>query len=198
MLARRSSGVISVRRPSPTEVEAYRQARVGVDPTARTASDPPPGFHHDRFARPLGSGPATFARARQGIERWVPHRGAGVEVEPHEAAPSEGATVAILTQQLGLWVLGACRVEEVVDAPDRFGFTYATLPDHPECGYESFTVVDAGHEVRFEIEAVSRPGIALVRLATPITRQLQRRAVGRYLDALARWVDEAPGSGGSV
>lgn len=100
----------------------------------------------------------------------------------------EGETVAIVTRQLGLWVVASCRVTNVIDDPATFGFTYATLPDHPERGYESFTVRHTEHGVRFEIEAVSQPGIALVRLASPIARQIQRRATHAYLDALARFI----------
>jgi uncharacterized protein (UPF0548 family) len=45
-----------------------------------------------------------------------------------------------------------------------------------------------GDDVVFEIEAVSRPGIALVRLAAPVTRGIQERATRAYLDALTTWV----------
>ena len=86
-------------------------------------------------------------------------RGSGVEVVPDDAALLPGTTVAILTRQLGLWVLAACRIESVIDEPRRFGFVYSTLPDHPECGYESFVVTNVDDEIVFTIDAVSRPGI---------------------------------------
>ena len=76
---------------------------------------------------------------------------------------------------------------EVVDEPDRFGFTYATLPGHPECGWESFVVARVEAEVRFTIEAVSKPAATIVRLGAPIARQLQKRATIRYLDGMDRW-----------
>jgi uncharacterized protein (UPF0548 family) len=78
----------------------------------------------------------------------------------------------------------------VVDEPTGFGFVYATLPDHPEQGYESFVVGEVDGEVVFEIDAVSRPGIPLVRLGAPVTRVLQRRASAAYLEGLRSWVDE--------
>lgn len=180
--------MISLRRPTPEQVEAYRQARLGAAPTASSLDDPGPGFHHDEFARTIGSGPEQFGRAREGLERWAAHRGSGVEVFPADAGLVSGDTVAILTRQLGLWVLASCRVETVIDEPTRFGFVYATLPDHPERGFESFVVSQVDGEVVFTIEAVSQPGIALVRLGSPVTRVLQRRAVGAYLAALATWV----------
>ncbi len=102
-----------------------------------------------------------------------------------------GETVAILTRQLGLWVLASCRVVSVIDEPAAFGFVYATLPDHPEEGYESFVVRHDEREadaVVFTIEAVSRPGVPIVRIGAPITQLLQRRAAHAYLAALETWV----------
>ena len=180
--------MISLRRPSQAAIDRYRADRLGVEPTCALAASPPPGFHHERFSREVGSGPADLERARAGLRAWAAHRGSGVEVHPAEATVEVGETVALVMRQLGLWVLASCRVVEVVDEPDTFGFTYATLPDHPECGYESFTVRLEGEVVRFDVEATSRPGIPLVRLGSPFTRQLQRRASNAYLESLASWV----------
>jgi uncharacterized protein (UPF0548 family) len=187
--------VISVRRPSFERVEEYRRELLSVEPTALPAEHPPPGFRRDRFTRTMGNGEADFERARLGLQQWVAHRGSGVEVYPADAPPAPGSVVAILTRQLGLWVLAACRIESVVDEPRRFGFVYATLPDHPECGYESFFVGDDDGVITFEIEAVSRPGTPIVRLGAPVTRELQRRASHGYLDALRAFVQP---SGSSV
>ncbi len=182
-------GVILVRRPSSQRVEEYRRARVDVAPTATPDDHPQPGFHHDTFTRAIGLGPEAFERARHGLRQWAAHRGSGVEVFPADASVTPGSTVAVLTRQLGVWVLAACRVHSVIDEPTRFGFVYATLPDHPECGYESFIVTDTGDQILFEIEAVSRPGIAIVRLGAPVTKIVQRRASDAYLTALQNWVE---------
>ncbi|MCU1370290.1 MAG: hypothetical protein JWO77_1484 [Ilumatobacteraceae bacterium] len=187
--------MILIRRPTAERVERYRQDRLDSTPTALPASVPPPGYQHETFKRVIGTGEADFARGRSGLEQWAAHRGSGVEVYPADARLSAGSTVAILTRQLGLWVLAACRVESVVDEPTRFGFVYATLPDHPEQGYESFIVSNVDGKTVFEIDAVSRPGIPLVRLGAPVTRLLQRRASDAYLAALQAWVstgDEDP------
>ena len=181
--------MILLRRPTPECVEAYRQARLDSAPTALPAPEPPTGFRHDTFKRTVGSGPTDFLRARHGLEQWAAHRQSGVDVFPPDAALSPDSTVAIVTRQLGLWVLAACRVVEVIDEPSRFGFMYATLPDHPEQGYESFVVSNVDGEIIFKIDAVSRPGIAIVRFASPVTRLLQRRASNAYLTALHSWVN---------
>lgn len=180
--------MILVRRPSPERVEDYRESRLNSAPTALPAPEPPSGYRHDIFKRTVGSGRMDFDRARRGLERWAAHRGSGVEIFPSDAPLAAGTTVAILTRQLGLWVLAACRVESVIDEPTRFGFVYATLPDHPEQGYESFIVNEVDGEIIFEIDAVSRPGIPIVRLGAPVTQLLQRRASDAYLAALNSWV----------
>lgn len=181
--------MILVRCPTPERVEEYRQARLNSAPTALPAPGPPPGFRHDTFKRTVGSGPGDFERARLGLKQWVAHRGSGVEVFPPDAGLAPGSTVAIVTRQLGLWVLAACRVQTVIDEATRFGFVYATMPDHPEQGYESFVVSNVDGRISFQIDAVSRPGIPIVRLAAPVTRLVQRRACDAYLTALHTWVN---------
>ena len=184
--------MISLRRPTDQGIAEYRSHRVGSDPTCAPSTSPPPGFRSERFSRHIGAGDTDFERARDGLQQWRAHRWAGVDVFPPNAQVTVGETVAIITRQLGLWVLAACRVSSVIDEADSFGFTYSTLPDHPECGYESFIVHRTSDRVRFEIEAVSKPGVLLVQLARPVTEQLQKRATNRYLDALTRWTATSP------
>lgn len=150
--------------------------------------EPPRGFRREAFSRVIGSGPADFRQAADGLERWAAHRGSNVEVFPADAPLRAGTTVAIRTRQLGVWILAACRIESVVDEPTQRGFVYSTLPGHPECGYESLVVRLDGDAVIFDIEAVSKPGTALVRVAAPVALVLQRRAAAAYLSALHSFV----------
>ena len=69
-------------------------------------------------------------------------------------------------------MLAACRIETVIDEPTVFGFTYATLPDHPECGFESFTVTLSADGVTFDIEAISKPD-ALIMHPGPMNRGVE-------------------------
>ena len=179
--------MISIRHPTDDAAAVYRLARLDAQPTGALVAGPRPGFRHERFTRHIGVGVEDFERARLGLQQWAAHRGSEVEVGPVGVEVEVGETVAIVTRQVGLWVLAACRVTSLVDEPTAFGFTYSTLPDHPECGDESFVVRLVSDDVIFEIEATSRPGIPLVRLAGPAARQLQKRAANGYLDALARW-----------
>jgi uncharacterized protein (UPF0548 family) len=52
---------------------------------------------------------------------------------------------------------------------------------------ESFIVDRDQSEVRFSIEAVSKPATPVSRLGSPIARRLQNRMTVRYLDGMERW-----------
>ena len=88
-----------------------------------------------------------------------------------------GQIVAVEACTLGLWSLNSNRVLEVVDAPNGFGFLYATTEAHVEQGEERFLLEldpDSG-EVRYTLEAVSRPRNVLARFGYPVTRGFQHR-----------------------
>ena len=183
--------MLSLRRPDDAAIAAYRRSRLGMAVTSMVAEEPPPGFRQEHSSRAVGTGPDAFERGRAGVEQWVAHRGSGVEVFPAEVGIAAGETVVIVTRQAGVWVMAACRIEQVINEPGAFGFVYATLPGHPERGYESFIVAQEDGEVRFHIDAVSKPGTLLVRLGGPVTRWLQRRATTGYLDAIEKWTQPA-------
>jgi uncharacterized protein (UPF0548 family) len=157
----------------------------------------PEGFRHDRDDSILGSGQEAYRRAVRGLETWEAHRLPGVRVFPTERGIVRGATVIVTLGTPRVALAAPCRIVRVIDQPDRWGFAYGTLPGHPEQGEEAFVVSllpDA--RVRFEIVAFSRPGAALVRLAAPIGRRLQRRVTHGYLRTLERFVDREPQEAG--
>jgi uncharacterized protein (UPF0548 family) len=52
---------------------------------------------------------------------------------------AELGTVVIMQLGVGAVALSIpCRVVDVIDEPDRQGFSYGSLPGHPESGEESF------------------------------------------------------------
>jgi uncharacterized protein (UPF0548 family) len=70
-----------------------------------------------------------------------------------------------------------------VDTDDELGFTYATLPVHPEEGEESFVLHRTVRgSVTFQISATSKPSDLMTRLGWPVSRHVQRRITARYLD----------------
>lgn len=140
------------------------------------------------FARDesVGQGAASFDRLVDSLLRWDVHREAGLSVGS-TGPVSLGSSVALVKWFGPVGVLAPCRVIEVVDEPHRRGFVYAALPDHPEQGEERFTVLlaDVG-EVRFRVEAWSRPAGFLPRLGRPVAEALQDRVTKAYLAAAQR------------
>jgi uncharacterized protein (UPF0548 family) len=181
-------------RPSEAKLartlERVRRAALTYEEQGATAAAMPPGYHHVRATRVLGTGESVYAAACDGLRTWQLHRGQGFLVAPVHPPLVVGANVVSAVRLAGpVHVLAACRIVWTVDEPDRFGFAYGTLPVHPARGEESFVVERApSGEVRVEITAFSRPRHPLVRLGGPVARRQQAAATEGYLDALVRHV----------
>ncbi len=154
-------------------------------PTYTGDLEPPPGFHGLSRTIRLPRDEERFRQAGEAILGWQMHRRAGLTVHADTPRAAPGSTVV-----LGLGLAGAClsipcRVAEVYEQPSRLGFSYRTLPGHPECGMERFLVeLCPDGSVQATVTAVSRPGTALVALSGPIGGLAQRWMVDRYLAAL--------------
>jgi uncharacterized protein (UPF0548 family) len=186
---------IRLARPSVAELRLLADAGTSdsltYEPVGISAmNEPPEGYRLDRWSRPLRNGDRTFDLAVDALRNWRVHEGAGLVVQA--AGPPTLDSVVAMAAPLPLlgWVEVVCRVVNVVDQPDRFGFTYGTLSVHPEQGEESFTVIrmDDGSTC-FQIVAVSRPRHVLARAFPPVARRLQTAATSRYLGAMQSAVD---------
>lgn len=181
-------------RPSEAKLARTLQRVRGAPLTyaehGSTATVLPPGYHHVRAVRVLGTGDSVYAAACDGLRTWQLHRGQGFLVAPVHPPLAVGTEVVSAIRLAGpVHVLAACRIVWTVDEPDRFGFAYGTLPVHPARGEESFVVERSpSGEVRAEIVAFSRPRHPLVRLGGPVARRQQAVATEGYLDALDRHV----------
>jgi uncharacterized protein (UPF0548 family) len=154
-----------------------------------TAGVLPPGYKHGSYARLLtGGDPARrFEAAAMGLQTWQAHVLSGVNPIAAER-PVVGAT-ALFALAIGpAEVSIACRIIDVIDEPDRYGFIYGTLPLHPESGEERFLVTRVGDAVTFTIDVFWRRAHLLSTLGGPITPFLQQRATHAYLDALQEHV----------
>ena len=172
-------------RPDKALVERYRLEREAMEPSFNRSLSNPSGFRIASDIADLGTNPGTFQHAQRALARWQVHIRAGIEPNPANVDLAVGNTVALVTRQLGLWILAACRITSMVDTDTSFGFSYATLPDHPECGEESFTVTsNEGVGVQFEVAATWRSDAVLARIGSPVAGILQSRATQRYLDAM--------------
>lgn len=128
----------------------------------------------------------SFEEAATAVLTWTLQHRAGMGVIASQS-PVEVGTEARLRLGIAPFTITApCRVLQVIDEPDRQGFTYGTLPGHPESGIEQFTVTrTATGLVRVHLDAVSRPATWYARFGAPITRIAQEIATRRYLRALS-------------
>ena len=146
-------------------------------------SPTPPGNRRDRWTRRADH--ADFDAARRAITTWAAQRTAGLTLSPPTPDIAVGITLAFAYPIGPGSVSGCCRIVEVIDESNRFGFVYATLPHHPEQGEELFLVERDGEgTISAAIEAVWRPGNLITRIGLPATRFFQRRATDRYLVGL--------------
>ena len=147
-----------------------------------TASELPAGYHHVRESRTIGHGRADFDTASAALLSWRMHQRAGVRKASGPGTAVAGRDVAFR------WLLlrFECRIVSVVDEPECRGFTYGTLPRHPECGEERFVVeLDPHtHAVTATITAFSKPSSWIVRAGGPLPRLVQAHMTQRYLRAL--------------
>ncbi|WP_405139152.1 DUF1990 family protein [Nocardia sp. NBC_01388] len=148
-----------------------------------TRGEFPPGYHHFRIRRRIGSGRALFEEAGIQILAYRMQRGTGI----FERATTPNAEPGTeLTVRLGLGPFGIsapCRVVYVLDEPNRRGFAYGTLPGHPESGEELFAVEydPADESVHGIVAAFSRPGAWYTRLGGPVVRLIQHWFATRYI-----------------
>jgi len=183
--------MFSLRRPGAHRLAlALARARTeepaydGIGGTLETA---PAGYRRAEVQRHIGSGQVVFDRAVAALDGWAAQRYAGIVVAPPGVRPVEGETVVQVLRVGPLWAVAACRIVYRVQTPDRVGFAYGSLSQHPVRGEEAFLVErDPAGVVRARIVLFSRPRHWLVRLGGPVGRLVQRRTAEKYADGIAR------------
>ncbi|RCK71479.1 DUF1990 domain-containing protein [Desertihabitans brevis] len=139
-----------------------------------------PGWHRLEHTRTFPA--ARFEPARDALHSWQVHRRAGLAVRPNH--PRVGVGVFAV-----LWlgpVPAPVQVVATVDEPDRSGFAYVAVHDHPEQGEEAFLLERSGDVVHAVVRAVSRPATRWLSAAGPVGVLAQHVAARRYLAAMAR------------
>ena len=142
----------------------------------------PEGFRRDTWRRATTT--ATFEDGVDALQRWSGHQAAGFPLSPPRPELREGETLALGIVVGPLGVSATCRITRVIDTPDRFGFVYSTLEHHPEIGEESFIVQRRSDGFEIVVDAVWKPGGVASAICPPLTRAIQRRFIGRYLQGI--------------
>ncbi|WP_243736118.1 DUF1990 family protein [Leucobacter luti] len=158
----------------------------GTDPSAQTWPRNPgdPRQRYERTVR-IGSGDAYWDRVSRAVLRWEVKTRSGFRVDDQRPV-TVGRPLTITARVAGITVREPVRVAEVVDAPDRVGFSYSTLPGHPVSGEEAFIVHRAGDEVFLTLRSLTAPAaLQPWRALYPVLRIAQRVARRRYFLALA-------------
>jgi uncharacterized protein (UPF0548 family) len=171
-----------LRRLTPAEADRLRgqqvtYADVGLAAAGRT----PPGFAALAHRSVLGTGPGVFDQAVADLFAWqVPLR-SGISVRASSATVEPDAVARMVLGIGRFGVPAPVRIVAVVEEPGRRGFSYGTLPGHPESGEEFLGIVLAEDgTVALEIFAFSRPARWYSRLGAPVTRLVQAAVTRRY------------------
>jgi uncharacterized protein (UPF0548 family) len=156
----------------------------------------PVGYRHVVRSATLGRGRDVFDHSARALLGWELHLRAGLRVHASSPVAYEGGVVATVLGVGRVGVVAPCRVVRVVNEPNRRGFAYGTLRGHPKVGEESFVVSYAGDGidgtdgtdgtdgfVTFDLRAFSRHASWLVRVGSPLARQVQDWMTDRFVRA---------------
>jgi len=150
---------------------------------------PPAGYRLADERGDVGRGVRDLDLLGEGLRSWQVHQGAGLFVVGAQRA-DVGSRVSSTVRLGPLMVAAPCVVTAVHDDEDVRGFSYVTLPGHPEQGEEAFTArLGQDGIVRLQVRAIWRPAGLLTRLALPLTIVLQKRATAEYVAAARRLLE---------
>ncbi|ADG80311.1 hypothetical protein TPAU25S_04185 [Tsukamurella paurometabola] len=144
----------------------------------------PSGYRRSEVSARVGTGDEVWTRATHDVLRWGVKTASGFAVSTDEPV-APGQPVTVTARIAGITVTEPVEVVDVVDARDRVGFSYRTLPGHPVCGEEAFVVHRDGDDVVLTVRSLTRPAPrGFWRTAYPALRIAQLIARRRYLRAL--------------
>ncbi|WP_019202055.1 DUF1990 family protein [Tsukamurella sp. 1534] len=144
----------------------------------------PAGYRRSEVSAVIGHGEDTFRRAAAALLRWGVKTASGFAVAP-EGAVRPGLRVTVTARVAGVTVTEPVQVVDVVDTPERAGFSYRTLPGHPVRGEEAFVVHRDGDDVVLTVRSLTRAAPrGFWRAGFPALLVAQRVARRRYLRSL--------------
>lgn len=141
-------------------------------------------YRRSEVSAVIGFGEEAWRRSAHDVLRWKVKTASGFAVGS-TAGVAAGDRLVITARVAGVTVAEPVEVREVVNALDRVGFSYRTLPGHPVDGEESFVVHRTGAVVWLTVRSLTRPAAQQPwRAAYPLLRIAQFVARRRYLRAL--------------
>lgn len=178
--------MFSIGQPSSERIARYLSGKTGLPLTypelGMTAwQTAPAGYVIDRNRVKLGQGRSTFDRAVAALQGWEHFNVGWARVADPRLPLEKESTNAVISWLPPVAVTCACRIVYTINSTEAsvetFGFAYGTLPDHPECGEERFTIQwnKDDDSVWYELYALSKPGLLLVRATYPLARLMQKR-----------------------
>ena len=180
------AAAVHLGRPTAAHLEhlaSIAATEATTNPPGILHQPPPPGFERKQWRREVERG--DFARAVSAIDQWAGHRAAGISYWPERPIIEVGQTLALAIPVGPVSITATCRIVEVVDEADRYGFAYSTLPHHAVDGEESFMVQrGADGSVEVAVTAVWRSANVAHRVFPLVTRFLQHRAITAYLGGI--------------
>lgn len=130
--------------------------------------------------------PHGFEAGREALKSWVGHDAAGIRRWPERPEIVEGTTLAVSTPVGPVAIAATLRITEVIDEPDRFGFTYAALNDHPETGHQTMVIERLPDgTARAAVTTTCGPWLVLAQLMPSVTQRVQTRVREEYLAGIA-------------
>lgn len=143
-----------------------------------------PKYRRSEVTARVGSGDAVWQRTAHEVLLWKVKTASGFVVDsPGPLSP--GDQVLITARLFGLTVVEPVEVVDVVQEPERSGFSYRTKPGHPVDGEEASFVHWRGDEVHLTIRSLTRAASQQPwRFLFPFLLIAQRIVQGRYLRAL--------------
>ncbi len=174
--------MIRIRKPEAADISAllasWHDEPLSYTPEGGLDSPPEEGFILDEHRICLGQSREVFEKACDALDAWRMFPEWAQVSRQRQRQQVAGDIVAMIVRICGLWWINPCRVLRRVDAPDRHGFVYGTLPEHTECGEEMFAVeIDDEERVCYVIRAFSRPKHWMAWLGFPLARWWQCRFV---------------------
>lgn len=168
-------------QPADSTDPGFTYSEVGA-----TSSTLPAGAQHLEQRRTLGHGRALIDRTATEILGFGIQRQTGIlhHVSTPTAEPGTDITVRLGWRRLG--ISAPSRVVYVLNEPNRRGFAYGTLPEHPLSGEELFAVeYDSNTDtVQGVVTSFSRANTWFTVLGGISVRWLQHFMARRYLRIL--------------